>query len=267
MEEEKIKILIIEDEWEYTDNIRDILEERGFYVEDSVTGEEAIETIKSKEFDIVLIDIKLPDMSGIDILKKINEIAPNSISIMMTAFASIESSIEALTLGAFAYLYKPVNMDELLIHLRNAYHRRRMMMLNKRNADILDHFNVAVIVTKGDGTVTYWNDGAKKLFRWDFNEVYGRNIQLVFPSKTDEDRRLLNDLLMEIPGNSSIIPMLGKDNIRLKCCLKITRMKLLDENEGDIIWSFMRLDDVADLSDKSLKAVLNLPAGNVTAKR
>lgn len=267
MEDEKIKILIIEDEWEYTDNIRDILEERGFYVEDSVTGEEALELMKNNDFDIVLIDIKLPDMSGIEILKKINEIAPNTISIMMTAFASIESSIEALTLGAFAYLYKPVNMDELLIHLRNAYHRRRMVMMNKRNADILDHFNLAVIATKSDGTVTYWNDGARKLFKWDFNEVFGNNIQLVFPSKTEDDRRLLADLLLEIPGCSNILNLVGKDNIKLRCCLKITRMKMLDENEGDIIWSFMGLDDARDLSDKNLKVVFSMPAGNVTAKR
>ena len=267
MEDEKIKILIIEDEWEYADSIRDILEERGFYVEDSVTGEEAIETMKNKEFDIVLIDIKLPDMSGLEILKKINEIAPDTISIMMTAFASVESSIEALTLGAFAYLYKPVNMDELLIHLRNAYHRRRMMMLNKKNADILDHFNVAVIVTRVDGTVTYWNDGARNLFKWDFNEAFGNNIRLVFPSKTDDDKRLPAYLLTEIPGGSTIINMLGKDNVRLKCCLRISRMKMLDENEGDIVWSFMRLDNAVELCERNLKAAFSLPAGNVTVKR
>lgn len=140
-------------------------------------------------------------------------------------------------------------------------------MMNKRNADILDHFDVAVIITGDDGTVAYWNDGARKLFKWDFNEVFGRKIHLVFPSKTEEDKRTLNDLLLEVPTVSKILSLQGKDNIRLKCCLKMTRLKMPDENRGKMVWSFIRLDDARDLSEEKSKAAFSLPGGNVTAKR
>ena len=242
MENAAIRVLIVEDEWEYSDSIKDVLEERGFFVEDSVTGEEALELLSKKEYDIILLDIKLPDMSGIELLKKINKIAPDSICIMMTAFASIESSIEALTLGAFAYLYKPVNMDELLIYLRNAYHRRRVVMQHKRNADILDYLNTAVVATDKAGNIIYWNNGAEKIFGWNFNEIFGANLKIIFPNSDDGEDTSIQDFTAGITDKTKVVRLKKKNGIMVTCCMKISQMDKLEELTANIVWTFMDLD-------------------------
>jgi len=120
------KILIIEDEGSQRMLLREFLEERGYTVDEAETGEEGIERVKKMAFDVVLIDIRLPDISGIEVLREIRTINPEIKAIMITAFQDVKLVVESLKRGAFNYLVKPINLEELLINIRKAQENLRL---------------------------------------------------------------------------------------------------------------------------------------------
>lgn len=114
MEEKKKSILIIDDDKSILRILTRILQKNGYNTDTAETGREAEERIASQSYDLALIDVKLPDTDGIDLLRKIHEAKPKMIKIVITGFASLENGIKALNGGADAYLVKPVKTEELL---------------------------------------------------------------------------------------------------------------------------------------------------------
>ena len=114
------KILIVDDEPSVCNSLGEWFLEDGFNVETAQSGEIALQKMHGNTFDIILLDIKMPGMDGITLQKKIREIDPNIIVIIMTAFASVETAVEALKLGAFDYITKPFDPDDLSRLVRNA---------------------------------------------------------------------------------------------------------------------------------------------------
>jgi len=236
---DEVNIIIIEDEWEYSDSIRDTLEEESYIVEESPEANEALNMMKKKIYDVALIDIILPDMSGIQLLEKIKEISPHTIPIMMTAFASVETAVEALRLGAIAYLYKPVNMDELLIYIKKAYNQRKSIKKCKQKSSILENQASAVIVTSSGGTIVYCNKYSQKLFLYAPEELPGKNIKILFPraKKWGSDvGKLANSLLKENEGIAYPFDRRGK---QVRCYVSVSRiLERIDSIE--YIWNFMK---------------------------
>lgn len=113
-------ILIVEDEKNQRETIQEFLETKGYETFGAITGMEALEKFKAGIFDVVLLDIKLPDTSGIKLLNELRKINPEIPVIMTTAYSDVELVIEAMKSGAFHYLVKPVNFDELLIIISRA---------------------------------------------------------------------------------------------------------------------------------------------------
>ncbi|MBC7113522.1 MAG: response regulator [Candidatus Methanomethyliales bacterium] len=115
MESSSVDILIVEDEKELSESMKMLLEAKGYRVEIASTGKKAEERIQNKKYDIAIIDLFLPDISGIDLLKKFDPRQfPRTRKIILTGHASLESAIQALNFGADAYLVKPVSPDDLL---------------------------------------------------------------------------------------------------------------------------------------------------------
>ena len=109
-----VRILIIEDEQLIRWSLRQKFEEKGYHVEEAETGADAASALDGSFFDLIMLDYKLPDMTGLDILAKIRETDKDVVVIMMTAFSTIESAVEAMKLGAYDYITKPFDMDQLL---------------------------------------------------------------------------------------------------------------------------------------------------------
>jgi len=107
------KILIVDDELIMRESLGGWLERDGHHVEKVGSGEEALESIKHTRFDIILLDIKMEGISGMDVLKKVKESDPETEIIMITAYGSISSAIEAMKAGAYDYLLKPFDPNEL----------------------------------------------------------------------------------------------------------------------------------------------------------
>jgi DNA-binding NtrC family response regulator len=131
----KAKILLVEDDKNQRGIIKSILTKEGFFVEDAGTGRAGIDLLRFSPFDVVLTDLKLPDMEGTEILKEVRAQNRPCHVIIITAYGSIPSAIEATKLGAFYYLEKPLEKDQLLLVLQNALNQ---VMLLKDNLMLKD---------------------------------------------------------------------------------------------------------------------------------
>jgi DNA-binding NtrC family response regulator len=115
---ESMKILVVDDEALIREMIKKGLSQMGGYsVEVAQNGKEAIEKLEKDIFDLVLTDLKMPEMDGLELLKNIKGTRPEMMVILMTAYGSIETAVEAMRIGANDYITKPINFDDLLIHI------------------------------------------------------------------------------------------------------------------------------------------------------
>ena len=115
---ESMKILVVDDEAPIREMIKKGLSQMGGYsVEVAQNGKEAIEKLEKDIFDLVLTDLKMPGMDGLELLKNIKGTRPEMMVILMTAYGSIETAVEAMRIGANDYITKPINFDDLLIHI------------------------------------------------------------------------------------------------------------------------------------------------------
>ena len=117
------KVLIIDDEKSIRSTLREILEYEKFKVEEAENGQEGIAKVEKEKFDAILCDIKMPRMDGIEVLEKLQEIAPDVPVIMISGHGNIDTAVEAIKKGAFDYISKPPDLNRLLVTLRNAMDR------------------------------------------------------------------------------------------------------------------------------------------------
>jgi two-component system response regulator AtoC len=106
-------VLIVDDERTLARSIKLFLRDQGYETEVAEDGEAALKLLPEIRPDLVFLDVRLPKVSGIELLKKIREFDPRICVVLMTAYGSIEGAVEAMKLGAFDYLKKPVDLDEL----------------------------------------------------------------------------------------------------------------------------------------------------------
>jgi DNA-binding response OmpR family regulator len=117
-------ILIVDDDKSILRTFTRILQKHGYEIDTAETGKEAIEKADKKNYDLALVDIRLPDMDGTELLAKMKKQLQNTIKIMITGFPSIESGVKALDEGADAYLVKPVKPEELLMLIKEKLKNR-----------------------------------------------------------------------------------------------------------------------------------------------
>lgn len=127
---EKAKVLIIDDDEAILDSCTQVLEKDGYSVKGARDGEQGLKIFNSESFHLVLLDLKLPGLDGIEVLGHIKKENPETPIIIMTGYASVESAVEAMKLGAFDYMAKPFSPKELRVNIRKALNNRKMLMEN-----------------------------------------------------------------------------------------------------------------------------------------
>jgi DNA-binding NtrC family response regulator len=135
------QILIIDDDLGICVTLSDIVEEACYGVKDFRKGTEALGFLKKNPFDVVIVDLKLPDMDGLELLEKIRLINPDAAVIMMTGHASTKTAVEALNVGAYAYVVKPFDLDELKTIVTKAVKGIALSRENKKLIDQLQRTN------------------------------------------------------------------------------------------------------------------------------
>jgi len=134
---QKSKIHIIDDEPIIHEVLDDLLTSEGYEVESSFNGKEALDKHVSQTFDLILLDLLMPGMSGIEVLKKLKKIGTQAVIIIITAYASVESAISAMKIGAYDYIQKPFKHDELLMTIKRALEHKTLQEENLRLKDEL----------------------------------------------------------------------------------------------------------------------------------
>ena len=124
-------ILVVDDEKDICMALNIILTKEGYTVKEAYNGEQALERIKQENFDIVMTDIKMEKMDGFEVLKQAQQISPETSVIMMTAFASVVSAVEAMRAGAVDYITKPFINDEIRLTIKSILQSRKLQMENQ----------------------------------------------------------------------------------------------------------------------------------------
>jgi DNA-binding response OmpR family regulator len=120
----KPRVLIVDDEEELVQTLAERLTVRDYDVSTSLSGEDAVEKMKHYNFDVVILDVAMPGMDGIETLRRIKSTKPLTEVIMLTGHATVESAIEGMRLGAFDFLMKPCNTEELVAKINIAHERK-----------------------------------------------------------------------------------------------------------------------------------------------
>jgi ATP-dependent Lon protease len=125
------QILVVDDEEIARTNLEYILRKEGHQVATAANGMEALDKVKAQEFDVILTDLKMEKMDGIQLLESVKQIAPHTDIIMVTGYATVSSAVDALKKGAAHYLSKPIKLDELRATVREIVEKKRHMQMNR----------------------------------------------------------------------------------------------------------------------------------------
>lgn len=124
------KILVVDDEQSLRDVLSIMLKRAGYAVTSAMDGEEAIEFLNKEIFDLVITDLRMPKLDGMEVLKAVKSASPETVVLIITAFATADSAVEAMKQGAYDYLTKPFQVDEVQLIIRNALEKRRLTTEN-----------------------------------------------------------------------------------------------------------------------------------------
>ncbi len=187
-------VLVVEDNPDIIIGLQDLLEHDGYAVAVAGTCARAIEHVRTHHVNAILLDLTLPDGDGLEVLKAAHSLDPTLPVVIVTANTSTERTVGSLTRGAFAYLTKPYNREELKQTLRRAIGVKELAVKVERVQHLLseseDRFRSlvesatdAIIVANGRGLIVSWNQSAARLFGYSNDEVIGQALTLLMPER------------------------------------------------------------------------------------
>ena len=125
---DKDKILIIDDEEIVRDSCIQILAKRNYEIVTAENGEEGLENLESFQPDLALVDLKMPALSGYEVLERIHEFDPTIVTIVITGFATVDAAVESMKIGTYDFLPKPFKPDELRLIVQRGLERRKLVL-------------------------------------------------------------------------------------------------------------------------------------------
>jgi PAS domain S-box-containing protein len=171
-------VLLLDDDPNLRGVLSDILKMKGFEIVPVSTGKAAIDHISGQSFEVALIDIKLDDMSGLDVLHDIKTISPTTECIMLTGHASQDTAIEAINLGAYSYFQKPYEVDQLLVAIQRAAEKHlaghALQESEARFRSLIENSTDLIAILNPDSTLRYVSPSIKRIMGYPTVDVIGR---------------------------------------------------------------------------------------------
>lgn len=205
-------VLVVEDDPDLTLALEDYLHHEGYTVRCARTGKQALQEAEDHSFGTVLLDLGLPDLSGFAVLRGLEELDPLLPVIVLTASVQEQFTVESLRRGAFAYLTKPYNRDELKITVRQAVEVRKLVFKMGRVENALtakeEQFRQVVhtapdgiVLADGEGKVVSWNSAAQRLFGYTEADILGQPLTIIMPTRYRDDHLRGLELVKNIGGS------------------------------------------------------------------
>lgn len=132
----KAKVLLVDDEEMFVEMLAQRLEARGLEVAKAFEGDQALQRVREKDYDVVILDVLMPGKGGVDVLKEIKQIKPLTEVIMLTGHATVDTAIQGMKLGAYDYLLKPTETEDLMEKIQGAHKRKSEQEERIRQAEI-----------------------------------------------------------------------------------------------------------------------------------
>ena len=168
--EKNVHIMVVDDEEIVRDSLGSWLEEDGYSVEAVESGKKALERLPAKAWDLMLVDLKMPGMDGIQLMEEVHKIQPDMLVIIMTAYATVDTAVKAMKKGAYDYFVKPFNPDDISLTIRKIVDHHKLVQENvflrkelkkqyklhdmiSKNERMLEIFDLARTVAKSSSTV------------------------------------------------------------------------------------------------------------------
>ncbi len=216
-------VLIVDDERGMREGCRRILSRYAKIVDTAETGEEAVAKVQGGHYDLALVDIKLPGMSGLEVLDQLKAYDPDLVSIVITGYATLEMAIDATKRGAYDFLPKPFTPDELLGKVENAVERRSLLLEARRMREererrllelateksrlrtVINCIQDGVLVTNRDGELVLYNPAAVNLLCAGEADLLGRSLADCLPHSE------ITGLFREVLGGNSGYARLARE--------------------------------------------------------
>lgn len=197
--ERTARILVVDDEKGIREGCRRVLVAEGHSVETAENGEKGLEMAQTAAFDLLLVDVKMPTVGGIELVRRVQEIDPAIVCVMITGYATLETAIEATKSGAYDFLPKPFTPDELVAKVSKGLDRRWLMLEARRLREererslleisvgkgrlltVINCMQDGVLVTNRDGQVVLYNPAALTMLHLDCKGPIGQPLQECVP--------------------------------------------------------------------------------------
>jgi len=236
------KILVVDDEKEIRDFLQKALSRIGnFHVELATSGEDALQKIKKESFDLVLTDLKMPKMDGLQLMTEIARSKPEILTMMMTGHGTIDSALEAMKRGASDYLMKPLSLDELMIRIQKVLAERQRFVRLKDFADQLEKANQEL--RKIDAMKSEFVSIASHELRTPLAAIKNA-VQLMLSGKTGE----INE------NQSKFLSMAERNINRLTNILNdLLNLSRIESGKIELKFESLKLEGIIELTASSLR--------------
>jgi PAS domain S-box-containing protein len=195
-----VSVLVVDDDPDICTALKDLLENEGYLVQVAATGKDAIALVQQDRYSATLLDIGLPDIDGLSVLENFLAVDPKLPVIILTAYTTEHKTIGALSKGAFAYLTKPYNREELKATLRRAIGVKTLALkaervelalgeYEERFRSLVESATDAIILADQGGMIVSWNKGAQAIFGYMKDEIVGQPLTALMPARYHEAHR------------------------------------------------------------------------------
>jgi two-component system NtrC family sensor kinase len=222
----KVKVLLVDDERQFVETLAMRLEVRDYAVATAFNGEQALAYLKDQDVDVVVLDVQMPGLSGMDTLREMKKIRPLTEVILLTGHATVETAVEGMRLGAFDYLLKPTEIDQLVDKITRA-HRRKLRRLEEEVArktialersqqelakseklykSLVESAEDAILNVDAKGEIISINRYGAKVLGYTKQGIQGKTIGEVFPGDTSKDiTRLIDEVFADRKGHRTTL--------------------------------------------------------------
>ncbi len=179
--------MIIDDDPLIRETLGDLFREKGYGIDTAGTGKSAIDKARKTAYNVALIDLKLPDMGGIELLRKLKKAYPDIVCIIATGNATLQNAVDALGDGASGYFVKPLVIDEVIHRVDEALEKqglqRELSESLSRYQGLVETSTDAIVSSNSEGKIIQWNEAASRIFGYSDGEIIGKQIGVLIPEK------------------------------------------------------------------------------------